>query len=100
MPDNNGGGGGGYRWRTDLAATQPFWEGWFRGLSGAFLSAKVPKLLLLAGTDRLDKELTIAQMQGKFQMVLLPQAGHAVQEDEPDKTADAVASFVARFAAR
>ena len=29
--------------------------------------------LLLAGTDRLDKALMIGQMQGKFQLVLLPQ---------------------------
>lgn len=54
-----------WRWRTDLAATQPFWEGWFVGLSKKFLEAKGGKLLLLAGTDRLDTELTIGQMQGK-----------------------------------
>lgn len=52
------------RWRTNLAATQPFWEGWFVGLSRKFLDAKGGKLLLLAGTDRLDTELTIGQMQG------------------------------------
>lgn len=55
-----------WTWRTNLAATQPFWEGWFVGLSNKFLSAKGGKLLLLAGTDRLDKELTIGQMQGEF----------------------------------
>jgi protein phosphatase methylesterase 1 len=55
-----------WTWRTDLAATQPFWEGWFVGLSNKFLSARGGKLLLLAGTDRLDKELTIGQMQGKI----------------------------------
>lgn len=53
-----------WSWRTDLAATQPFWEGWFVGLSKKFLEAKGGKLLLLAGTDRLDKELMIGQMQG------------------------------------
>jgi protein phosphatase methylesterase 1 len=53
-----------WTWRTDLAATQPFWEGWFVGLSKKFLEARGGKLLLLAGTDRLDKELTIGQMQG------------------------------------
>ena len=53
-------------WRTDLAATQPYWEGWFAGLSKMFLEAKGGKLLLLAGTDRLDKELMIGQMQGTF----------------------------------
>ena len=54
-------------WRTDLAATEPFWESWFKGLSSKFLSAKGGKLLLLAGTDRLDKELMIGQMQGELQ---------------------------------
>lgn len=54
-----------WSWRTDLAATQPFWEGWFVGLSKKFLEARGGKLLLLAGTDRLDKELIIGQMQGE-----------------------------------
>jgi protein phosphatase methylesterase 1 len=58
-------------WRTDLAATQPFWEGWFVGLSKKFLEAKGGKLLLLAGTDRLDKELIIGQMQGSCSSVCL-----------------------------
>lgn len=53
-----------WRWRTNLGATQPFWEDWFVGLSKKFLEAKGGKLLLLAGTDRLDTELTIGQMQG------------------------------------
>ena len=36
------------------------------------------QVLVLAGTDRLDKLLTIGQMQGKFQLVLLPQVGWVV----------------------
>ena len=28
---------------------------------------------MLAGTDRLDRPLTIGQMQGRFQMIVLPQ---------------------------
>lgn len=59
-----------WRWRTNLAATQPFWEDWFVGLSKKFLEARGGKLLLLAGTDRLDTELTIGQMQGKILSVL------------------------------
>jgi protein phosphatase methylesterase 1 len=51
-------------WRTNLAETKPFWEDWFVGLSKKFLEARGGKLLLLAGTDRLDKELMIGQMQG------------------------------------
>jgi len=55
--------------------------GWFQGLSNLFLTTPVPRLLLLAGTDRLDKPLMIGQMQGKFQTQILPQCGHAIQED-------------------
>uniref|UniRef100_A0A8D0W3K8 protein phosphatase methylesterase-1 n=1 Tax=Sus scrofa TaxID=9823 RepID=A0A8D0W3K8_PIG len=62
-----------YTWRIELAKTEKYWDGWFRGLSNLFLSCPIPKLLLLAGVDRLDKDLTIGQMQGKFQMQVLPQ---------------------------
>lgn len=54
-----------YMWRTELGATEPFWRGWFTGLSSKFLGCKTAKLLLLAGADRLDKELMVAQMQGE-----------------------------------
>lgn len=37
------------------------------------MSVAAPKVLILAGTDRLDRALTVGQMQGKFQLVLLPQ---------------------------
>ncbi|XP_018651695.1 protein phosphatase methylesterase 1 (S33 family) [Schistosoma mansoni] len=74
-----------YTWRIDLIKTQPFWKEWFSGLSKLFLSIPEPKLLLLADADRLDKDLTIGQMQGKFQVQLFPRAGHAVQEDTPDR---------------
>jgi protein phosphatase methylesterase 1 len=53
-------------WRTDLKETEPFWEGWFTGLNKRFLEARGGKLLLLAGTDRLDKDMMIGQMQGTF----------------------------------
>ncbi|KNZ61743.1 protein phosphatase methylesterase 1 [Puccinia sorghi] len=58
-------GGSRFEWITDLRQSQPHWEGWFRGLSGKFLVQKTARLLVLAGTDRLDKELMIGQMQGK-----------------------------------
>jgi protein phosphatase methylesterase 1 len=84
-----------WKWTTDLAATQPYWEGWFVGLSKKFLEAKGGKLLILAGTDRLDKELMIGQMQGKYQLLVLPNCGHFVHEDEPEKTAEVVSSRIA-----
>ena len=54
--------------------------GWFTGLSAQFLAVRTARLLVLAGTDRLDKELMIGQMQGKFQMVVVPGVGHMLQE--------------------
>ncbi|GFF89346.1 ribosomal protein/carboxylic ester hydrolase (Ppe1), putative [Aspergillus lentulus] len=83
-------------WRTNLSATKPFWEDWFIGLSRKFLEARGGKLLLLAGTDRLDKELMIGQMQGKYQLQVLPEAGHFVQEDMPAKTAQILVDFYKR----
>jgi protein phosphatase methylesterase 1 len=85
-----------YKWRIDLSKSEKFWSGWFNGLSNMFLSCNVPKMLLLAGVDRLDKELTVGQMQGKFQMQVLPQCGHAVHEDVPDRVAEVLATFLIR----
>ncbi len=61
-----------------------------------FISVPVPKLLMLAGVDRLDRDLTVGQMQGKFQMIVLPKVGHALHEDSPLKVAEAVATFCTR----
>ena len=83
-------------WRVDLAASEPHWQGWFQGLSQRFLEAPAAKLLLLAGVDRLDKDLTVGQMQGKFQMQVLPAVGHTVHEDSPDKVAEVLATFLVR----
>ncbi len=104
-----------YTWRIDLSKTEPFWQGWFSGLSNdyldyenigffslfiglskLFLSCECPKLLLLAGVDRLDRDLTVGQMQGKFQMHVVPKSGHAVHEDAPEQVADCIASFLVR----
>jgi protein phosphatase methylesterase 1 len=109
------------------------------------LEAKGGKLLLLAGTDRLDKELMIGQMQGwflslsyhylsiylfipiiihllhtcyplvyfilfffsntlhalsltlgKYQLQVLPDAGHFIHEDQPAKTAQILVDFYKR----
>ncbi|KAF2875023.1 protein phosphatase methylesteras-like protein 1 [Massariosphaeria phaeospora] len=85
-----------WTWRTNLSDTEPFWTDWFTGMSSKFLGGKGAKLLILAGTDRLDTELMIGQMQGKFQLQVFPAAGHFVQEDQPEKTAEVVAEFVKR----
>ncbi|XP_068444547.1 protein phosphatase methylesterase 1-like [Clinocottus analis] len=96
MEENLNKGQSVYLWRIDLSKSEKYWDGWFRGTSNLFLSCNLPKLLLLAGIDRLDRDLTIAQMQGRFMMQVLPPSGHAVQENKPEKVADAVASFLLR----
>lgn len=102
-----------WKWRTDLAATEPFWSDWFVGLSKKFLEAKGGKMLILAGTDRLDTELTIGQMQGKpsaplpketradrvtgkYSLHIFPEAGHFLHEDRPDETAMVLVDFYRR----
>ncbi|XP_027150654.1 protein phosphatase methylesterase 1 [Coffea eugenioides] len=85
-----------YTYTAKLEETEQHWRGWYEGLSEKFLSSPVPKLLLLAGTDRLDRALTIGQMQGKFQMVVVRHTGHAIQEDVPDEFADFILNFVSR----
>lgn len=53
---------------------------WFKGLSNKFIAAKPSKLLVLAGADKLDTPLMIAQMQGKFQLNVIQNVGHCLQE--------------------
>ena len=70
---------------------------WFENLTNSFLSIKMPKLLLLAASERMDKELMIAQMQGKFKLSVIKNVGHIVQEDNPKKTAEVINDFVKIF---
>lgn len=67
-----------YVWRTDLLASKKYWTEWFKGLSKCFLDLRIPKQLLLAGNDRMDKELTIAHMQGRFKLIVLDNVGHVI----------------------
>lgn len=87
----------GWTWRTPLMKSEQYWTGWYTNLSEIFLQLSVPKLLCLAGTDRLDKALTVGQMQGKFQLALLPTAGHAIHEDDPVKVAHFLTQFIHKF---
>ncbi|WOL12686.1 protein phosphatase methylesterase 1 [Canna indica] len=85
-----------FTYRTPLEESEKYWKGWYEGLSEMFLSCPVAKLLLLAGTDRLDRSLTIGQMQGKFQMVVVRHTGHAIQEDVPDEFSSLIINFISR----
>ncbi|DAZ99297.1 TPA: hypothetical protein N0F65_005465 [Lagenidium giganteum] len=87
---------GSFGWRTDLKSSAPFWRDWFAGLSEQFLSIPLPKILVLAGSDRLDTALTRGQMQGKFELRLLYGTGHVIQEDCPSKLVEAILEFCGR----
>ena len=50
-------------------------------------------MLLLADVEGLDKDMTIAHMQGKFQLEPVRRTGHVIQEDEPEVVADKLAEF-------
>ncbi|KAF8071567.1 Alpha/Beta hydrolase protein [Lyophyllum atratum] len=82
-----------YKWRTPLRSTAPYWLSWFKGLSSTFLQTRAARILVLAGADRLDNELMIGQMQGKFQMAVVPGVGHMLQEDDPTKLAEIMVEF-------
>ena len=70
--------------QVDLGTTEQYWTGWYSGMSKLFLSVSAPKLLLLAGPDRLDTELTVAHMQVKIWSALnSTENGHSKVED-PD----------------
>ena len=49
-----------YEWKVDLINSEQYWMNWFTGLTNSFLSLKIPKILMLAEKERMDKELTIA----------------------------------------
>lgn len=82
-----------YVWKINVCDTENFWREWFEGLSQKFLDVEVPKVLLLANIHSLDTKLTVAQMQGKFQLQVLPHSGHAIHEDQ----AEYVANIIGRF---
>mmetsp|Transcript_29508 Transcript_29508/g.28662 ORF Transcript_29508/g.28662 Transcript_29508/m.28662 type:complete len:171 (-) Transcript_29508:22-534(-) len=86
-----------YVWRTDLMGTKPYWESWFKGLSSSFLGLRLPKQILLAASDRMDKELTIAHMSGKLKMVVIEDCGHCMHEDQPQKVAEQFLDFIQMF---
>jgi hypothetical protein len=43
-----------------------------------------------------NRSLTIGQMQGKFQMIVVRHTGHAIHEDVPDEFATLVINFISR----
>lgn len=76
-----------YVWKNDLLHSEKYWLGWFKKLSQTFLSSKFAKICFIAARERLDKDLEIANMQGKFRLVTFPNVGHCMMEDDPVATA-------------
>ena len=86
-----------YVWRTDLAASSEHWNSWYDNMSARFLAVPVQKMLMLAGVDRLDTPLMVGQMQGKYQLTILPQCGHQLHEEAPEEVAAKFDAFAKRF---
>ena len=79
-----------------MAQTEVHWVCWFINLLSKFLIVPATKTLILAGIDMLERDLTVGQMQAKFQMQVLSQAGHAVLEYVPERMAEDLATFLTR----
>lgn len=98
VPDQLARVGDRLRWRVELLATERYWPTWFEALNRDFLACARPKILVLAQADRMDKELTIAQMQGRFKLVVLAvEVGHLLHEDDPRAAARELRQFLRQF---
>ena len=60
-------------------------------------SCNIPKMLMLAGIERMDKDLTIAQMQGKYKLSIMRNVGHIMHEDKPDEAMRFIKDFIHTF---
>ena len=86
-----------YIWKTDLLATEKFWEDWYKDLSKEFLSIKTPKALILTDTNELDTPLTVGHMQGRFKLGVIKGTGHFIMEDDPASMMEQINSFCQVF---
>lgn len=56
------------------------------------------KELFLAAPDRMDTELTVAQMQGKFKLICFnSDVGHVMHEDNPREAGQELFKFLRKF---
>jgi protein phosphatase methylesterase 1 len=86
----------GFVWRTRLMETRALWPAWFDGLTRRFLECPCGRLLVVTKASVLGTQLTIAQMQGKFQHALIVDCGHHVHEDQPLRVAELLLEFARR----
>lgn len=86
-----------YEWKVNLLESKLYWKDWFEGLTNVFLKIRFPKLLVMAGSERMDKELTIGHMQGKFKLMTIPNVGHFIHEDNFKNFSEVCCDFVKVF---
>ncbi|MEN2497318.1 MAG: Protein phosphatase methylesterase 1 [Marteilia pararefringens] len=91
----------GFKFNLSYLDTSKYWHDWFHDLTQKFLSQSCYKIAIISGSrddnlSRLDKEMTIAHMSGKYQLNPLPGACHNVQEDQPMEVLDIINTFVRR----
>uniref|UniRef100_A0A1I8JNH6 Protein phosphatase methylesterase-1 n=1 Tax=Macrostomum lignano TaxID=282301 RepID=A0A1I8JNH6_9PLAT len=90
-----------YTWRIDLSSTEShFGQAGSHGMSRKFLEVPAQRCYCWRCLTRLDRELTVGQMQGKFQMQLLHRSGHAVHEDLIRNTLRRLLRYRRRFSPR
>ena len=77
-------------------ATKQYWTEWFANLTQSFLAMQTKKMLFLAGAERMDTDLTVAHMQGKYEMQVIADCGHVIQEDQPVILCQKITEFIAR----
>lgn len=85
-----------YTWRPNLLEHEAHWEGWVRDTTSQFLSLAIPRLLLLSITPNTDPALLRGQLQGRFAVRCIPDAGHQLHVDAPVQTCVAILDFLAR----
>lgn len=81
-------------WITDVLSLEPLWKQWFLDFNVKFLKLTVQKVII-STKSTLDKTLTIAQMQGKFQLKIMG-THHLIHEQNPME----FSSFLINFAQR
>ena len=78
-------------------ASKKYWNDWFIGLTKSLLSINVPKNLMFADIERMDKDLSIVQIQGKYKLSILRNVGHIMHEDVTDKVMGVIDDFIHTF---
>jgi pimeloyl-ACP methyl ester carboxylesterase len=85
-----------FLWKTPLLEYEDDWKGWFQGFNENFLSLSCPHCLIIATIDRLDGQMSAAQMQGRFELFVTHggNGGHFIQEDNPGELLGIIVRFL------